>query len=101
MNRRGLGRGLGALLSATPTADDILLEVPLDQIEGSQSQPRKFFNPETLDELPDSIRASGGIQPGILRRRGAGYKPLAGGGRWGAARQARLRELPALRRDAR
>ena len=100
MNRRGLGRGLGALLSATPTADDILLEVPLDQIEASQSQPRKFFNPETLDELAASIRASGVIQPVIVRRRGAGYQLIAGERRWRAARQAGLEHIPAIVRDA-
>src|SRR5437899_3097130 len=100
MNRRGLGRGLGALLSATPTADDILLEVPLDQIEASQSQPRKFFNPETLDELAASIRASGVIQPVIVRRRGAGYQLIAGERRWRAARQAGLEHIPAVVRDA-
>src|SRR5881409_1275247 len=100
MNRRGLGRGLGALLSATPTADDILLEVPLDQIEASQSQPRKFFNPETLDELAASIRASGVIQPVIVRRRGAGYQLIAGERRWRAARQAGLEHILAIVRDA-
>src|SRR5436189_384642 len=100
MNRRGLGRGLGALLSATPTADDILLEVPLDQIEASQSQPRKFFNPETLDELAASIRASGVIQPVIVRRRGTGYQLIAGERRWRAARQAGLEHIPAIVRDA-
>src|SRR5437667_1181978 len=100
MNRRGLGRGLGALLSVTPTADDILLEVPLDQIEASQSQPRKFFNPETLDELAASIRASGVIQPVIVRRRGAGYQLIAGERRWRAARQAGLEHIPAVVRDA-
>src|SRR5947199_1549649 len=100
MNRRGLGRGLGALLSATRTADDILLEVPLDEIEASQSQPRKFFNPETLDELAASIRASGVIQPVIVRRRGAGYQLIAGERRWRAARQAGLEHIPAIVRDA-
>src|SRR5438874_5726499 len=100
MNKRGLGRGLGALLSATPTADDILLEVPLDQIEASQSQPRKFFNPETLDELAASIRASGVIQPVIVRRRGVGYQLIAGERRWRAARQAGLERMPAIVRDA-
>src|SRR5881398_468220 len=100
MNRRGLGRGLGALLSATPTADDILLEVPLDQIEASQSQPRKSFNSETLDELAASIRASGVIQPVIVRRRGAGYQLIAGERRWRAARQAGLEHIPAIVRDA-
>src|SRR2546428_3894980 len=100
MHRRGLARGVGALLSATPTAYEIQLEVPRDQIEASQSQPRKFFNPETLDELAASIRASGVIQPVIVRRRGAGYQLIAGERRWRAARQAGLEHIPAIVRDA-
>src|SRR5216110_2044414 len=75
MNKPGLGRGLGALLSSTPTADDVLVEIPVDQIEASSSQPRKSFNSETLDELAASIRVSGVIQPVIVRRRATGAPP--------------------------
>jgi ParB family chromosome partitioning protein len=100
MNKRGLGRGLGALLSSTPTADDTLVEIPLDDIEASPSQPRKSFNSDTLDELAASIRASGVIQPVIVRRRGAGYQLIAGERRWRAARQAGLERIPAIVRDA-
>src|SRR5207244_13297934 len=99
MNRRGLGRGLGALLSATPTADDILFEVPLDQIEASQSQPRKFSNPETLDELAASIRSSGEIQPVLDRWRGAGYQLISGERRCRGERQAGREHNPAIVRD--
>jgi ParB family chromosome partitioning protein len=100
MNRPGLGRGLGALLSSTPTADDALVEIPIDQIEASPTQPRKAFNAETLDELAASIRVSGVIQPVIVRRRGAGYQLIAGERRWRAARQAGLDRVPAIVRDA-
>jgi ParB family chromosome partitioning protein len=100
MNKPGLGRGLGALLSSTPTADDVLVEIPVDQIEASSSQPRKSFNAETLDELAASIRVSGVIQPVIVRRRGAGYQLIAGERRWRAARQAGLERIPAIVRDA-
>ncbi len=100
MNKPGLGRGLGALLSSTPTADDALVEIPVDQIEASSSQPRKSFNAETLDELAASIRVSGVIQPVIVRRRGAGYQLIAGERRWRAARQAGLDRIPAIVRDA-
>ena len=59
MNKRGLGRGLGALLSATPTDEDLLIEVPVSQIDFNPNQPRKAFNSNTLDELAASIKASG------------------------------------------
>jgi len=78
MNRRGLGRGLGALLSATPGADDVLIEIPVDQVEANPDQPRKSFSSEALEELIASIRASGVIQPVIVRRRGVGYQLIAG-----------------------
>src|SRR5216110_536122 len=100
MNKPGLGRGLGALLSSTPTADDVLVEIPVDQIEASSSQPRKSFNSETLDELAASIKASGVIQPVIVRREGTGYQLIAGERRWRAARQAGLDRIPAIVRDA-
>src|SRR5438552_770344 len=89
MNRRGLGRGLGALLSATPGADDALIEIPVDQVEANPDQPRKSFSSEALEELIASIRASGVIQPVIVRRRGPGYQLIAGGRRGRAARPPR------------
>src|SRR2546423_14155681 len=100
MNKPGLGRGLGALLSSTPTADDVLVEIPVDQIEASSSQPRKAFNYETLDELAASIRVSGVIQPVIVRRRGTGYQLIAGERRWRAGRTAGLARHPEVVRGA-
>src|SRR5712691_2639994 len=100
MNKRGLGRGLGALLSSTPTVDDVLLDVPIEQIEANPHQPRKDFDFKSLDELAASIKASGVIQPVIVRRNGAGYQLIAGERRWRAARQAGLDRIPAIVRDA-
>lgn len=100
MNKRGLGRGLGALLSSTPTGEDVLLEVPVDQIEPNPYQPRKDFDFKTLGDLTASIKASGVIQPVILRRQGAGYQLIAGERRWRAARQAGLERIPAIVREA-
>src|SRR5258708_6025335 len=100
MNKRGLGRGLGALLSSTPTVDDVLLDVPIEQIEANPHQPRKDFDFKSLDELAASIKASGVIQPVIVRRNGAGYQLIAGERRWRAARQAGLDRIPAIIRDA-
>src|SRR6185503_4900834 len=99
MNKRGLGRGLGALLSSTPTEADTLPEVAVDEIEPNPNQPRKIFNSNALDELSASIKASGVIQPIIVRKQGAGYQLVAGERRWRAARQAGLPRVPAIVRE--
>jgi ParB family chromosome partitioning protein len=99
MNKRGLGRGLGALLSSTPTEGDSLVEVGVDEIEPNPNQPRKSFNSIALDELAMSIKASGIIQPVVVRRQGAGYQLVAGERRWRAARQAGLDRVPAIVRE--
>src|SRR6266571_9582728 len=103
MNKRGLGRGLGALLSSTPTeseGEESLIDVPIDKIEVNPNQPRKVFDFTALDELAASIRASGVIQPIIVRRYGDGYQLIAGERRWRAARQAGLDRIPAIVREA-
>ena len=99
MNKRGLGRGLGALLSSTPTEADTLLEIGVEEIEPNPNQPRKVFSPNALDELAASIKASGVIQPVIVRRQDAGYQLVAGERRWRAARQAGLPRIPAIVRE--
>src|SRR6185369_1264098 len=99
MNKRGLGRGLGGLLSATTTKSDTLLEVAVDEIEPNPNQPRKVFNSAALDELSASIKSSGVIQPVIVRRQGEGYQLVAGERRWRAARQAGLSRVPAIVRE--
>ena len=97
--KRGLGRGLGALLSSTPSEGDSLLEIDIDQVEPNPNQPRKAFDSNALNELSASIRASGVIQPVIVRRQGAGYQLVAGERRWRAARQAGLIRIPAIVRE--
>ncbi|HEY7519348.1 MAG TPA: ParB/RepB/Spo0J family partition protein [Methylomirabilota bacterium] len=109
MNKqRGLGRGLGALLSST--SDDVsavalaehenLLEIAIDQIHVNPNQPRKIFDSAALEELAASIRASGVIQPVVVRRVNGVYQLIAGERRWRAARQAGLERIPAVVRDA-
>ena len=100
MHKPGLGRGLGALLSSTPTEEETLVELALDQIEANPNQPRKSFDDEALTELAASIRSSGVIQPIIVRRSGAGYQLIAGERRWRAARRAGLERVPAIIREA-
>jgi ParB family transcriptional regulator, chromosome partitioning protein len=99
-NRRGLGRGLGALLASEPAESESLIEVPIDQIEVNPNQPRKIFDFTALDELAASIKSSGVIQPIIVRKVGGIFQLIAGERRWRAARQAGLDRIPAIVRDA-
>src|SRR6266446_5950355 len=99
ITKRGLGRGLGALLSAEPAEAESLVEVPIDQIEVNPHQPRKVFDFTALDELAASIRSSGVIQPIIVRRFAGAYQLVAGERRWRAARQAGLDRIPAIVRE--
>src|SRR5262245_17988420 len=98
--KRGLGRGLGALLSSSPTEGEPLLEVSSDEISPNPNQPRKVFGPEGLQELAASIRSSGLLQPVIARRTAHGYELIAGERRWRAARQAGLERIPVIVREA-
>src|SRR5919109_5099612 len=108
MNKaRGLGRGLGALLSstsdestATVIADhETLLEIPITEIRVNPNQPRKLFDSAALQELSASIKSSGVIQPVVVRRASGGYELIAGERRWRAARQAGLERIPAVVRE--
>jgi ParB family chromosome partitioning protein len=98
-NRRGLGRGLDALLSVSRPERDTLVELPVDAIQPNPHQPRKAFRSEALEELATSIRASGVIQPVVVRRVGQGYQLVVGERRWRAARLAGLERIPAVVRD--
>ena len=109
--KRGLGRGLDALLGggATRPAEGPAHEVPggggvaavpVDLIQRGRFQPRRDFNPESLAELADSIRAQGVVQPVVLRPLPGGrYELIAGERRWRAAQLAELHEIPAVVRD--
>lgn len=103
MNKRGLGRGLGALLGPEPQEtkpDGPVAEIPLDQIVPNPKQPRKRFDAASLAELTESIKASGVIQPIVVRRYGDHYELIAGERRWRAAREAGLERIPAVIRQA-
>lgn len=99
--RRALGRGLAALLGDGPSSTTAgLVEIPLDAIRPNPDQPRRSIDPETLATLAASVRASGLVQPVVVRRVDEGYELIAGERRWRAARAAGLTSVPALVRDA-
>lgn len=101
MHKRGLGRGLDALLGSAPAPGDTLVEVPVDRIQVNPRQPRKRFDPAALEELAGSLRTTGMIQPVLVRRAGPErWELIAGERRWRAARQAGLERIPALVREA-
>lgn len=110
-DRRGLGRGLAALLGdVDPLASEAVttasfVEIPLDAIVPNPDQPRAVIEPEALEALAASIRASGLLQPVVVAPRdGAGrHELIAGERRWRAARLAGLERVPAVVRavDAR
>jgi ParB family transcriptional regulator, chromosome partitioning protein len=97
--RRGLGRGLEVLVGGAPSSD--LEQIPVDQIHPNPRQPRKKHDSDAASGLADSVRAQGVIQPVVVRRRvEGGWELIAGERRWRAAREAGLRILPAVVRDA-
>ena len=75
------------------------LGIPIDRIQPNARQPRKRFDPSTLAELAESIKASGVIQPIVVRKLGDGFELIAGERRWRAAKQAGLEQIPAIIRE--
>ncbi len=100
-NRRGIGRGLSAILPETEAiAAGELRELPVELIKPNPSQPRTNFEPEALSALAASIETSGVVQPLLVRPLPDGsYELVAGERRWRAAQQAGLEKVPAVVRD--
>ena len=98
MNRKALGRGLGALLSSDRTIDlgAEPSEVDLDLIAPGPMQPRTTFDEAALESLAESIKTHGIVQPLLVRRRGEGFELIAGERRWRAAKIAGLTRVPVL-----
>ena len=99
LKEKGMGKGLGALLGDDFSADFSApaSTIPLSQIESCRAQPRKSFDQEKLEELADSIRQHGVIQPLTVRKLSSGYyQIIAGERRWRAARMAALTDVPAV-----
>src|SRR6186997_1965234 len=97
--RRGLGRGLEVLLGGATATE--LAELPVDAIHPNPRQPRRRFDSEAGAGLADSVRAQGVVQPVLVRPRAAGgYELIAGERRWRAARDAKIKTVPAVVREA-
>ena len=100
---KGLGRGLDALLSTNEQAKagDVLRTLAIDALKAGRYQPRTRMNAEALQELADSIKVQGLMQPVLVRQPGKDGKHeiIAGERRWRAAMLAGLTEMPALVRD--
>ena len=98
MNRKALGRGLGALLSSDTTVDlgSEPTEVDVELIVPGPMQPRTHFDEGSLEGLADSIRTHGIVQPLLVRRQGDRYELIAGERRWRAARLAGLSRVPVV-----
>ena len=101
MKKRGLGRGLDALLSDTPT-QEVLQEssnILISKIKPNSYQPRTHFDPDELKSLTASIRKEGVLMPILLRPSGDGYELIAGERRWRASQAAGLLNIPAVVRE--
>lgn len=107
--RKALGRGLAALIpgaepaaaasgdsNSRPNEDSGLRTLAIERIRPNPAQPRKFFEPDALQELAESIQTHGILQPIVVRRTGDTYEIVAGERRWRAAGKAGLREIPAI-----
>jgi len=101
--KRGLGKGLGALIppsvsakSASPEVQAGAVEIPVDQISPNPRQPRQTMNQEKLQELAHSIAAHGLIQPLVVTRVGTSYQLIAGERRWRASQLAGLTTVPVI-----
>ena len=111
--KTGLGKGLDALFGASPLVTEVEEEQTKEQVEDNENlktlkitdvepnrdQPRKTFNQESLEELADSIKTYGVIQPIVVTKKDGYYAIVAGERRWRAAKIAGLEEIPAIIRD--
>jgi len=101
MNERrpALGKGLSALIPDAPAARPAQTEIDIDLLSPNEQQPRIQMDGAKLDELAESIRANGIIQPIVVRRAGEAYRIIAGERRWRAAQRAGLLKVPVVIRE--
>ena len=108
VKKKGLGRGLDSLIintdiSVEENIEDEKIEglkrLNINDIKPNENQPRKTFDPEKIEDLANSIREHGVIQPLVVRKVKTGYEIVAGERRWRAAREAGLKEVPCVVRE--
>lgn len=103
MNRKALGRGLSALLgeSSNPESEgkEGFIEIDIDLITPNAEQPRTRFTEINLEELAQSIKVNGVVQPILVRKKGNSYELVAGERRWRASQRAGLTKIPAVVKD--
>ncbi len=101
--RRGLGKGLNAIIGETMLEEERHeswgMEIPLERLSANPFQPRAEFDAEKLEELAESIKLHGVLQPVVVRRLGDDYQIIAGERRWRAAQMAGLKAIPAVVRE--
>ncbi len=99
---KGLGRGLRALIPEADTEIEsgaVVVDVPLTSIDPNPQQPRTVFNPEEIQELKESIRQQGVLQPVLLRKLGDRYQLVVGERRFRASKAAGKETIPAIVRE--
>ncbi|MFS0646534.1 ParB/RepB/Spo0J family partition protein [Siminovitchia sp. 179-K 8D1 HS] len=97
---KGLGKGINALFANMEVGtEETVREISISEIKPNPYQPRKLFSPEAIDELKESIKQHGILQPVILRKSGKGYEIVAGERRFRAAKAARMTTIPAVIRE--
>lgn len=104
MSRKALGRGLDALFAQGISAEgnlveSNLMELDIDRLDPAVDQPRNIFKENKLEELAQSIRHNGIIQPLVVRRKGERFEIIAGERRWRAAQKAGLQKIPCVIKD--
>lgn len=110
MNKKGLGKGLGALIPGNKTVEktaekttedsqDRILKLPLNKIISNSSQPRKDFNQEKIEELAQSIKENGLIQPIVVRKKMNKYQIVAGERRFRACAFLKLKEISVILKE--
>ncbi|ACI20016.1 ParB/RepB/Spo0J family partition protein [Dictyoglomus thermophilum] len=96
LKKKGLGRGLEALIGEE---ENLIEKIPIEKIVPNPQQPRETLNPETLQELVESIKQLGLLQPILVRPKGDYYEIIAGERRYHAAKTAGLKEIPVIVKD--
>jgi len=105
VNRKALGKGINALIpdfemdSTSETTASGMVELLINEVSPGDTQPRKDFNDEKLQELEHSIRENGVIQPIVVQKRDEGYEIICGERRWRASKMAGLKKIPAIIRE--